>query len=84
MELKFCNIDCCTEWEKELGAGEVTTDRRGAVLATRKKNAGSHLEFFDKHVDCNPKRFERCYADACWGTKRYNIRKAREEADTRT
>ncbi len=41
--LYFCNVDCCDSWEKsnpELKSRtiEPVTDRRGAILATRKKN----------------------------------------------
>jgi hypothetical protein len=39
--LYFCNVDCCDHWEKsnpEMKISEPVTDRRGAILATRKKN----------------------------------------------
>ena len=36
--LYFCNVDCCDAWEKNNQTSKPVTDRRGAVLATRKKN----------------------------------------------
>jgi hypothetical protein len=48
-----------------------------ASVEARMKASDSRLEFFQKHIDCDPKRHQRCKADACWGAKRYNIRKAR-------
>ncbi len=42
--LYFCNVNCCDDWEKanpELKArpAEPVTDRRGAIAATKAKNA---------------------------------------------
>ncbi len=41
--LYFCNVNCCDEWEKFLPPGtkpdEPVPDRRGAIAATKAKNA---------------------------------------------